>query len=164
MPWTSRRPIGHTEQAGHHTRDPTHLLGGPIMRKLVACIASISLSTTLLAFFAGPVLAASPNYGRTSEHISQLFYDGYVQCQPSYIQAKQRAARGWLRYDIPGVKTSGNQYTSAGSGPADSRIHSKSYRFFDSFNPIAPKTTFTYGFNWVPVNSPWPYSIDPLTE
>ena len=130
------------------------------MRRRALTATAVAAGIALAAWVAPALAAGSPNYATTTESALGLYYDGYVQCQPSYVQAKQHAAQGWLRYNIPGGADSGRQYTGKGTGPTDSRIYSKSYRFYDTLSPVAPATQFTYGFNWVPDGSPWPYSLD----
>lgn len=129
------------------------------IRKATGALAA----TAGLAFvmWAAPALgASSPNYGQ-SYHPTLFDYYGYVQCQPSYVEAKKHAARAWMRFTIDGYADTGLMYTSAGYGPTDSRIYSRYEHFVDSVDPNAAVTEFTYGFDWVPVNSPWPFSLNP---
>lgn len=131
-------------------------------RKWVLFLVSAIVGCAIFAW-AGPAFAAnSPNFA-TNNHPTELYYDGYVQCQPSYLEAKSHAARGYIRYRIQGITDTGRLYTAGGYGPTDSRIYSRSYRFYDTWSD-APKTEFYYGFDWVPVGSAWPFSVVSVTE
>lgn len=120
------------------------------------------ISLIVLLVFWGSVssfiFASSPNYGY-SDHSNILYYDGYVQCQPSYNQNGNHAAQCWLRYvKADGGNDSGRIWSLGGLSQNDSRILSVSKRYWDDLNPWASVTTFSYGFTWVPHNSGiWPY-------
>lgn len=119
-------------------------------------VAVLLLLGTITAF------AASPNYANNSHEDMSIYYYGYVQCKPSYVENGNHAARGYIRYwryDLLGnvVNDTGRLYTAYGSGPNDSRILSRSYTYIDSIIPNPKKTQFRYGFDWVPDGSgSWP--------
>jgi hypothetical protein len=78
--------------------------------------------------------AASPNYATNTHEDMSLYYYGYVQCQPSYVENGNHAARGYIRYwryDLLGnvVNDTGRLYTAYGNGPDDGRILSRSYTY-----------------------------------
>lgn len=114
-----------------------------------------------LALWALPAQAVeSPNKGWRDEP-SPFAYTGHVQIQPSFIDNRGgHALQGWLQFYIPNEEYGPVVRTAKGSGPNDSRIYSATGTFTDSLNDDAPATVFTYGFDWVPVGSPWPFSLD----
>lgn len=128
---------------------------------MLSCILAVFLFVGATTAFA----ASSPNYATNSHEDMSLYYYGYVQCQPSYIEDGNHAARGYIRYQRPDlfgniVEDTGRLYTAYGTGPNDSRILSRSYTFTDSIIPNPNKTQFWYGFDWVPSGSgAWPVSI-----
>lgn len=132
---------------------------------VLACVFLIVLMVGATTAFA----AASPNYATNKHDALSLYYYGYVQCKPSFVENGNHAARGYLRYqryDLFGnvSKDTGRIYTAYGSGPTDSRILSKSYTFTDSIIPNPNKTQFWYGFDWVPKGSGyWPASLSETT-
>lgn len=102
--------------------------------------------------------AMSPNYATNSHEDMSIYYYGYVQCQPSYVENENHAARGYIRYwryDLQGniVNDTGRLYTAYGNGPNDGRILSRSHTYTDSIIPNPHKTQFRYGFDWVPHGS-----------
>ncbi|MBT9136757.1 MAG: hypothetical protein DDT34_01843 [Firmicutes bacterium] len=97
-----------TSRAGNNAKK---LCGVVVL--VLATISSFTLSG----------MASWPNFGDSAHHWSGFFFDGYVQCQPSYID---------------------NQ---------DGAIYSAQMRYLDTLNPLAPKVTFNYGFDWVPFGS-----------
>lgn len=134
-----------------------------IMSSLVAMLMLFGVTTA----FAN----ASPNYATNYHNDMGLYYQGYVQCQPSYIENGNHAARGYIRYwryDLFGnvVNDTGRIYTAYGNGPNDARILSRSYTYRDSVIPNESyKTQFRYGFDWVPHGSGiWPVNVPPVTE
>nr|WP_300005474.1 hypothetical protein [Tissierella sp.] len=106
--------------------------------------------------------AASPNYATNKHNDLSVYYYGYVQCQPSYIENSKHAARGYIRYwryNLSGdiVNDTGRLYTAYGIGPRDGRILTKNHTFTDSIINNKFKTQFRYGFEWVPSGSGvWP--------
>lgn len=111
------------------------------------------------------VFASGPNF-YLNDHSNMLYYDGYIQCQPSYNDHGSHAANGYIRYfglDAAGnhINDTGRLYTGTGTGPNDGHIYSRSYRYFDSLDPNAVPTQFYYGFTWVPDGSPyWPTKLN----
>lgn len=134
---------------------------------VLSCVLIFLLLGTTVAF-----AATSPNYATNSHEDLSLYYYGYVQCQPSYVENGNQAARGYIRYqryDLLGniSEDTGRLYTAYGNSPNDGRILSRSYTFTDSIIPNPYKTRFWYGFDWVPSGSGiWPVSIpgDTVTE
>ena len=123
----------------------------------------------LLLFNTMNALAAkSPNYGTNTHNDMELYYIGYVQCQPSFVENGKNAARGYIRYwryDLLGnrVNDTGRLYTPYGHGPNDSRLMSRGYVYRDSIIPNLLKTQFRYGFDWVPAESGiWPINTSPI--
>lgn len=112
----------------------------------------------------------SPNYATNSHEDMSIYYYGYVQCQPSYVENENHAARGYIRYwryDLQGniVNDTGRLYTAYGNGPNDGRILSRSHTYTDSIIPNPHKTQFRYGFDWVPHGSGiWPVNAPPVVE
>lgn len=134
--------------------------------KVMSCLVLTLLIVTAVTIYA----AGSPNYATNSHQDMSLYYYGYVQCQPSYVEHANHAARGYIRYwryDLMGniVSDTERLYTVGGNGPNDSRILSRSYTFTDSIIPNPNKTQFRYGFTWVPTGTTiWPFNIPPVTE
>ena len=128
---------------------------GKTLRKLIS--VSIVLGMVFL-FGLITVSASSPNWASSTEHWSQAYYDGYIQCQPSYIENGKHAAQGWFVYrnGRDGEKWA---YTQLGYGSSDSRILSASMRYYDTMDWGAPQVTFNYNFLWVPVGAEWPQQI-----
>jgi len=121
-------------------------------RKLVGITALLVATASSVIL---PVMASSPNFAR-SVHPSLFYYDGFVQCQPAYVDNGRHAARGFFVYRNG---RDGEQwaYTAYGQGPSDGAIYTASMRYFDSLNPWAPEVTFNYNFDWVPLGSGiWP--------
>lgn len=135
------------------------------MRKRALTVLSCVLVVVLMIGATTAFAASSPNYATNSHEDMSLYYYGYVQCQPSYVEDGNHAARGYIRYqrfDLLGniSEDTGRLYTAYGNGPTDSRILSRSYTFTDSIIPNPYKTQFWYGFDWVPSGSGvWPVSI-----
>ena len=134
--------------------------------KVMSCLVLTLLMVTTVTVCA----AGTPNYATNSHQDMSLYYYGHVQCQPSYIEHANHAARGYIRYwryDLKGniVYDTERLYTAEGNGPNDSRILSRNYTFTDSIIPNPYKTQFRYGFTWVPDGSVvWPFNIPPVTE
>ncbi|MEG1772599.1 MAG: hypothetical protein RRY79_05620 [Clostridia bacterium] len=135
------------------------------MRKYVITVLSYIFVVVLLIGATTAFAASSPNYATNDHDDMSLYYYGYVQCQPSYLEDGNHAARGYIRYqrfDLLGniSKDTGRLYTAYGNGPTDSRILSRSHTFTDSIIPNPYKTQFWYGFDWVSSGSGiWPVSI-----
>lgn len=135
------------------------------MMKRIVTVLSCILCTVLLIGALTAFAARTPNYATNSHQDMSLYYYGYVQCQPSYVEDGHHAARGYIRYirfDRNGnVDVDTNRlYTEYGYGPNDGRILSKNYTFMDSIISNPFKTEFWYGFEWVPDGSGiWPVSI-----
>ena len=110
----------------------------------------------------GVCATASPNYGYSKE-VVQYFYDGYVQCQPSYNDNGKHAARAYLTLKN-GAEGTVVKYTDWGKNFNDSRILSTSYRYRDTLNPIAPKVTFNFNFIYASHNGIWPVSKEAEIE
>lgn len=134
-------------------------------------VAMTGLVAALLLLGATTVFAAmSPNYATNSHEDMSIYYYGYVQCQPSYVENESHAARGYIRYwryDLQGniVNDTGRLYTAYGNGPNDGRILSRSHTYTDSIIPNPHKTQFRYGFDWVPHGSGiWPVNAPPVVE
>ena len=128
------------------------------MRKKFISGCFLGLIVTSCVAISALGINISPNYGTSKERLL-LYYDGYVQCQPSYNDGGRHAARASFTYKNGsfGTKT---WLTSYGSSINDSNIYSKSGTDVDSLNPVAPKVTFTTNFNWVPHGSTaWPVSL-----
>lgn len=138
------------------------------MNKRFAALMSCLIVVLLLVGAATALAAASPNYATNSHDDMSLYYYGYVQCQPSYVENGNHAARGYIRYwryDLLGniVEDTGRLYTAYGNGPTDGRILSRRHTFTDSIIPNPNKTQFRYGFDWVPDGTGiWPVSIPPV--
>ncbi|MBS3949432.1 MAG: hypothetical protein KGZ53_02025 [Peptococcaceae bacterium] len=127
---------------------------GKNIRKLLG-ITALLLATT--SIFALSAMAGGPNYA-TSTHHSIAIYDGYIQCQPSYVDNGYHAARGFFVYRNGWGGGEQWAYTSYGQNAQDGAIYSASMRYWDTLNPFAPKVTFNYNFDWVPFGSGiWPY-------
>lgn len=130
------------------------------MSCLIVILMLVGVTTALAA--------SSPNYGNCSHDDWSIYYYGYAQCQPSYVEDSSHAARCYIRfwrYDLLGnvVEDTGRLYSAYGNGPADSNIYSRSYQFTDSIIPNPNKTQFRYGFDWVPAGAGiWPVSIPPV--
>lgn len=126
--------------------------------KKVRKMLTVSFIGVLLFFSVSIVSASSTNYGSSVEHL-QLYYDGYVQCKPSYNDGGSHAAQCWLRYvKADGGNDTGKLYSLQGTSQSDGRVLSVSRRYWDDLNPFAAKTTFSYGFIWVPHNAGyWPW-------
>ena len=123
------------------------------MKKKISVICALMLVTSLLCV---TVFAANPNYGESKEYL-QIYYKGYVQCQPCYNDDGYHAARAYLRYQNGADGDTGRLYTGFGRGPTDGRIYSKSHTYRDTLDPNAPKVRFNYGFDYVPHgSSDWP--------
>lgn len=122
------------------------------MRKKVLCCMIVITGLFLISI--GGYAKENPNYGNVVEKL-QYYYDGYVQCQPSYNENGQHAARGHFTFNN-GKEGKVIKYTEWGNGFDDKRIISTSYRYKDTLNPIAPKVTFSYGFNYAKHNGSWP--------
>lgn len=126
------------------------------MKKIILTLSSLMLMAVLVST---TVFAYNPNYGESIERF-QYFYNGYVQCQPSYNDGGYHATRSYLRYENGMWGDTGRLYTSYGRSPEDSRIYSRSKTYDDSLNPWAPVVEFDYGFDYVPYGSgAWPLSI-----
>ena len=141
------------------------------MNKKFAAFMSCLLVVLLLTGAATALAASSsPNYATNSHDDMSLYYYGYVQCQPSYVENGSHAARGYIRYwryDLLGNITAdtGRLYTAWGTGPSDGRILSRSYTYTDSVIPNSRKTQFRSGFDWVPTGTGiWPVSVSPVTK
>jgi len=105
------------------------------------------------------VFATSPNTG-WSRHYLEAFYDGHVQCQPSYLEDGAHAARAYLRFQNGVPSDTGRIYTEWGTGPNDTRILKRDYLgYMDVPDWDAPEVEFNYGFDWAPVGI-WPFSIE----
>ena len=135
---------------------------------IMSCLVAMLMLFGVTTAFAN----ASPNKGASYHNNDMgIYYQGYVQCQPSYIENGNHAARGYLRYwcyDLSGnvEDDTGRLYTEYGNGPNDSRILSRSYIYRDSLipNPYY-KTQFRYGFDWVPHGTGiWPVNVPPVTK
>jgi hypothetical protein len=111
--------------------------------------------SVILLFGLRSAVASSPNWGSSTEHWTGLYFDGYVQCQPSYVENGQHAAQGWFVYRNG---RDGEQwaYTPKGTGPGDTKILTASMRYYDSPEWDAPPVTWSYNFMWVPVGAEWP--------
>ncbi|MBS3938855.1 MAG: hypothetical protein KGZ50_09840 [Peptococcaceae bacterium] len=112
---------------------------------VVLVLATISFST-----LSG--MASWPNFGNSVHNWSGLFFDGYVQCQPAYIDNGFHAARGFFVYRN-GRDGERWAFTSSGQNSQDGAIYSAQMRYWDTLNPLAPRVTFNYGFDWVPFGS-----------
>lgn len=115
----------------------------------LSVLIALSLSIGIKAF-----LRKSPNFA-TNKHESGLHWDytGYVQVKPSYNDKNRHAQAGYVRYRIPKNwafkgKDSGRKYTKMGTHEGDSRLLSRTYRFYDTSVIGAEKTRFNYGFIW----------------
>lgn len=134
---------------------------------IMSCLVIVLLLVGITTAFAA---APSPNYATNSHEDMSLYYYGYVQCPPSFVENGNHAARGYIRYwryDLFGnvVNDTGRLYTSYGNGPNDGRILSRSYTYTDSIIPNPRKTQFRYGFDWVPDGSGiWPVNVPPVTQ
>lgn len=111
----------------------------------------------LLAISVGSMVALSgmaswPNFATSTEHWSGLYFDGYVQCQPSHIDNGFHAARGFFVYRN-GRDGERWAFTGSGQSAEDGAIYSVSMRYWDTLDPWAPAVTFNYGFDWVPFGS-----------
>jgi len=120
-------------------------------------VVNKSLGITMLALVAVSIFALSgvaswPNFATSTESASQLFFDGYVQCQPAYIENGHHAARGFFVYRN-GLVGEQWAFTPFGQSAEDGSILSVSMRYLDTLNPWAPAVTFNYGFDWVPFGS-----------
>ena len=135
------------------------------MRKCALTVLPCVLIVVLLIGVTAAFAAESPNYATNKHEDLSLYYYGYVQCQPSYEEDGNHAARGYIRYqrfDLFGniSEDTERHYTAYGTGPDDSRILSRSYTFRDSIISNSYKTQFWYGFDWVPAGTGiWPLSI-----
>jgi hypothetical protein len=137
-------------------------------------ITGMSVVLIVMLFFGAinALAIVTPNFATNTHNENSIYYYGYVQCQPSYVENGYHAARGYIRYwryDIFGnvVEDTNRLYTSYGNGPDDSRILTKTHTFIDSIIPNPNKTQFRYGFTWVPDGTGiWPVSIpiDYMTE
>lgn len=134
--------------------------------KVMSCLVLALLMATTVTVCA----ARTPNYATNYHKDMSLYYYGYVQCQPSYVEHASRAARGYLRYwryDLRGniIYDTQKLYTAESTGPNDSRILHRKEMFTDSILSNPNKTQFRYGFTWVPVGSDiWPFQVSPITE
>lgn len=138
-------------------------------KKFAAFMTCLIVALSIVGASAAALASASPNYATCDHEDMSLYYYGYVQCQPSYLEDGSHAARGYMRfwrYDLLGniVEDTGRLYTAYGTGPTDSRIFSKSYTYTDSIIPNPKKTQFRYGFDWIPNGSSWPVSVLSVTE
>lgn len=135
------------------------------MRKHVVTVLTLIFVVVLLVGATTAFAAGSPNFATNDHEDMSIYYYGYVQCQPSYIEDGNHAARGYIRYQrfdhLGNInKDTGRLYTAYGTGPNDSRILSRNYTFTDSITPNPYKTEFWYGFDWVPAGSGmWPLSV-----
>lgn len=123
------------------------------------CLLIVVVISSITAF------ASSPNYATSVEGPwPGLYYDGYIQIQPSYNDGGYHAARGYYVYRN-GRDGEVWTYTEYGRNQEDSRIYSASSRYYDSLNPFAPEVTWNYNFEWVPHGSGiWPVSIPNINE
>ncbi len=124
-----------------------------ILNAILAAVSMIMITAVI------NVHASSPNY-YYNNHSNPLWYDGYIQCQPSYNDGGYHAFKGYIRYyytDANGtiLSDTGRLYTNTGTSQSDSRILSRSTRFYDNLSFTTGKTQFFYGFTWVPHGSPF---------
>lgn len=134
------------------------------MKKHATVVLSCTFAVVLLIGATTAFAVQSPNYATNEHNDLSFFYSGYVQCQPSFVENGNHAARGYIhyqRYDLLGNvnKDTGRLYTEYGNGPTDSRILSRSEIFTDSPLPNSYKTQFWYGFDWVSDDGSWPFSF-----
>ena len=121
---------------------------------ILATIVSVFVLSGITSY-----AALSPNYGTSSE-ILNYFYEGYVQCQPSYNENGQHAARGYFVYRN-GAEGEKWWYTDYGMNINDTNIYSVSGTYRDTLEFDAPKVSFNYKFNYIPHGSIyWPVSIE----
>ncbi|MBP3041844.1 hypothetical protein J9303_20645 [Bacillaceae bacterium Marseille-Q3522] len=125
------------------------------MKKILSVIGALIFFVSMIS----TVLGASPNYATSTEHWSQLFYDGYIQIKSSYNQNGYHALQGWMRYQNGRDGDTGRIYTEQGKGYYDGNIYSRSKRYYDTLDPFAPSVRFTYDFSWWPHDAgAWPVS------
>ena len=62
---------------------------------IMSCLVIVLLLVGITTAFAA---APSPNYATNSHEDMSLYYYGYVQCQPSFVENGNHAARGYIRY------------------------------------------------------------------
>lgn len=125
-------------------------LGGIVsMKKWFNYVTALIILGAFVVFVL-PSFAASPNYATSVEGPwPGLYYDGYIQIQPSYNENGYHAARGYFVYrngDEGEVWT----YTEYGKSERDSTIYSASRRYWDTWDLNAPPVTFNYNFDWIP--------------
>ncbi|NJP41776.1 hypothetical protein HCH52_12085 [Oscillospiraceae bacterium HV4-5-C5C] len=138
------------------------------MKKIIG-VASTLLFVIVLTCSIFVSAAITPNYATNNHEDMSIYYYGYVQCQPSYVEAGKHAARGYIRYrryNLLGEinADTGRLWTEYGQSPRDSRILSRNHTFTDSIVPNPYKTEFFYDFEWVPDNGSWPFSQPPVIE
>lgn len=113
----------------------------------------VVMSLVLLLFSAVTAYAqkfgTSPNIA-TNDHPDIFTYKGYVQVRPNAIQKGKHAASGYIRYQGGSSGDTGRLYAiGSGYGCSDPSYYKRSKEYKDTLNPIAPKTTFNYGFTWI---------------
>ncbi|MTI94107.1 MAG: hypothetical protein FH749_01260 [Firmicutes bacterium] len=128
------------------------------MKSTILKITGSIIMLLCIFFFTTPALASSPNFATSTEHV-QLYFNGYVQIQSSYIENGAHAYQGWFVYRN-GLTGEQWRYTSVGQSPHDSTIRSNSMTYLDHPNPAHPPVTFNYNFTWIPHGTAWPLSVD----
>ncbi len=115
------------------------------------------LASLVVMMFSVTANASGVNYGSSKEVLGGLYYDGYVQCKPSYNDNNRHAARGYFTYNN-GADGYKRYYTAYGKNISDSNVYTKSARYRDRWTlKNVPATTFNYNFDWVPHGSSvWP--------
>lgn len=123
----------------------------------------ISIVFITLIYMSFTAQAGGMNYATSKEVVwPGLYYEGYIQCQPSYNDNGYHAARGYYVYRN-GADGDVWTYTSYGKNINDSKIYtaSSTYRDIWSLDPTVPKVTFNYNFDYVPHGSNiWPLSLN----
>jgi hypothetical protein len=122
-----------------------------------AFITAFILVTLLLVHVAlATEFGTRPNYASNVEYLF-IYYNGYIQVQPSAIQNGMHSYNGYIRYTNGIPADTGRLYTASGNGCHDSRILSRSYTYTDDINNPNP-VHFYYGFNRTAHGTPesWP--------
>lgn len=112
-------------------------------------LSTMLLGATLFstASFAAVVWQEGPNYVSNTEKF-QYIYDGYGQCQSSYIFNKEKCIQVAIRYY--GGASGDTGWLWSGTSKGDVKSVSHTYR--DTLNPVAPQTKFRYDYYTIPEN------------
>lgn len=110
--------------------------------------------TTVIALFAilfgsssasAATFGDSINYAKSTE-VVELKYNGYIQFKPNHKFEGGYVKRAYFNYTRDGQSVTGGRVYTATAPTKNNETYSASKSVWDSMNPWAPKTIFSYGW------------------